>query len=150
MKPLFRHGKARFTTAVVLCVWLLTLGAGFVHACLCPAEPAHAGEHAQESDHPHPARVAQPLAAAQTAFTHPDFAPPCTAPAGQMSAASRGVRHADLVQGKTPKPAQLAPFLTEIRWRTADGTERAARRPTRNARLWVERPVAIRFLRLTL
>lgn len=71
-----RHHK-RSIALTMLLVWVFALLSGVANACLTEprGEPAHAGTHASQADHPSPGAV-QPHAADQAQHgEHPDKAP---------------------------------------------------------------------------
>lgn len=143
MKPSPSRGKVRYTTAVVLCVWLLALGTGLAHACLCMPEPAH---HAGEGDHPpHPAQAVQPLVATERISPCPAFDPGPPS-AWQLRPLSGSARQTGPAQQQSPKPAHAGPLRAAvIKWHAPGRVERM---PGSDGSSWMERPVSIRFMRL--
>ncbi len=153
MNRMSSRPRTRFTAAVMLFVWLLTLGAGIANACLLHEDDAQAGQAgiaavpgARESGAGnHPLGSAQAVAAADTAdgdqLVH---SATCRAlcVAGQTAvpkqkAPARADQHTDAVPVMVRGPVDVLADPRPGPMRLAD-----ASRP--------ELPVFIRFLRLTL
>ena len=153
MNPMPNRPRTRFTAAVMLFVWLLTLGAGIANACLLHEDHAQAGQAgiaavpgARESGAGnHPLGSAQAVAAADTADGDQlEHSATCRAlcVAGQTAvpkqkAAACANQQTDAVPVSTCGPVNVLAAAMPRLWRVAD-----ASRP--------ELPVFIRFLRLTL
>lgn len=134
MKPCPSRGKARYITAVVLCVWLLGLGTGVAHAYLCTPEPAH-----QAGAGGHPAQATQPQAATERMSPCPalELGPPSAWPLRPLSGSARQ---------KSPPPAHAGLLrVAGITWHAPDRVDRI---PARDGSDWIERPATLRFLRL--
>ncbi len=153
MNRMSSRPRTRFTAAVMLFVWLLTLGAGIANACLLHEDDAQAGQAgiaavpgARESGAGnHPLGSAQAVAAADTAdgdqLVH---SATCRAlcVAGQTAvpkqkAAACADQQTDAIPVSTCGPVNVLAAPMPRLWRVA-----YAWRP--------ELPVFIRFLRLTL
>ena len=129
MKSFFSHRRTRFTAAVMLFVWLLALGTGIANACQVQEDHARHGHlsHQEAGDHhTSPAKLACQ-----------DF----------CAAEQTGV-----VKQQTDAPVHLdvANALVSLWWVASLSADRPFPMAAVDDPPLAERPVFIRFLRLTI
>ena len=135
MKFAFSYQHARYTAVVMLFVGLMTLGSGIANACLVSATHGHPGSALQVQ--------ANSFAAADEQLLDPDKTICLTVCAAEQTAAIK------IKQFDTSTDSQIAPvaWVPALTISVVDIHDR----PTPLVLVtWRERPVFIRFLRLTI
>jgi len=143
MKPFFAYRTTRFTATVMLFVWLLALGTGIANACLVQENHARHGHLGYQDT----VVTAMPAAAPGAMAVSHDASPGKMACQNFCAAEQTGV-----VKQKVDAPGHLdAALVLASMWGVAPASaDRVFTLPVLGDPAWVEPPVFIRFLRLTL
>lgn len=152
MRPFFNYRRTRYTTAVVLFVWLLALGMGIANACLVQVD--HGRHEHSSSRHSVLTSVtvaehdvaSDKLATAHDDADDHDMSPEKAACLNFCVAEQSALvkHHADGLVGLDIVPVL---FLT---WLLVPAVDQASQPEAFGSPIWSEPPVSIRYLRLTI